>query len=113
MVIHAISLYICVKHGLTLPWHMTIFYFSTTSECLLIILIIFGSFAKVIHESKHLHRNLKGDTQLQKNRWFKRFWRSCQIIKIYLGRTNYFEDVTPLKIEDFVIQQTVNLMLMK
>lgn len=48
-----------------------------------------------------------------RNMWVRRFHLSCVPLKIKFGDSNYFDQLTPLNIQNFAITQTVNLLLVK
>ncbi|CAL8118874.1 unnamed protein product [Orchesella dallaii] len=113
MSVHIISLYSCLKLTKNLPVAMILFYIMSAFDCAFIILLVYGGLADVVKASISLHRDLKGKAEIQVDRWFRKFIRSCQIIKVHFGETSFIDEMTPLVFEDFVIQQTVSLLLVK
>ncbi len=77
------------------------------------IIFQFGILANVFKVSKRVQGQIKRNHELCRNRWFKKWFKSCPTFKIYFGGSNYLEPRTPLIIQDFVIHQTVNLMLLQ
>ncbi len=77
------------------------------------IIFMLGMLAAVFNVSTEVLRKLSAKPELRKNSWFRRWLRSCQVLKIYFGGTNYLDRLTPLAVEDFVINQTVSLLLLK
>ncbi len=77
------------------------------------VIFVFGIFANVYEVSKGIQEKINAKTDLKRNKWFKRWFRSCPIFRIYIGGSNYLEKLTPLTIQDFVIDQTVSLMLLQ
>ncbi|CAL8085861.1 unnamed protein product [Orchesella dallaii] len=113
MIVQIISLYSCFKLGSKLPVPMLIFYCMAAVDCGFVILVVYGGLAEVYKVSKCLNKELKGKVDVQVNRWFRTFFKSCQIIKVHFGETSCIDEMTPLNFEDFVIQQTVSLLLLK
>lgn len=72
-----------------------------------------GILADTYKTSSSVLNNLKTQVQLKKSKWFQRWLKSCPVIKVYFGGTNYYDELTPLNLLDFVIDQTVSLLLLK
>ncbi len=51
--------------------------------------------------------------RIERNLWVRRFHLSCIPLKIKFGDGNYYDQLTPLNIQNFAITQTVNLLLVK
>jgi hypothetical protein len=47
----------------------------------------------------------------EKRKITRKFFRSCEPLKIKMGMCNYFDGTTPLVIMDFLVIQSVNLLL--
>lgn len=69
-----------------------------------------GVSADVYKTSKEVQNRLK--KKFRQDKWIRRWLLSCPYIKIYFGSSNFFDDLTPLILLDFVIDQTVSLLLM-
>ncbi len=76
-------------------------------------IFILGILANVYYVSKRAQEQIKRNSGLSRNKWFKRWLQSCSTFKIYFGGSNFLEPNTPLNIQDFVIHQTVSLMLLQ
>lgn len=80
---------------------------------LLDIIFMNGLLAGVYKASLAVQSCLNANLQLKRSRWFRKWLRSCQVLRVYFGGTNYFDELTPLNLLDFVIDQTVSLLLVK
>ncbi len=80
---------------------------------LLNVILMFGMLADVFNVSTKVLETINAKPEFRKSPWFRRWLRSCQVLKIYFGGTNYLDRLTPLTLEDFVINQTVSLLLLK
>lgn len=81
--------------------------------CISNTLYMFGILADVSNVSEKVLGRLRGKVEFRKNKWFRKWLRSCPTLKIYFGGSNYLERRTPLNLTDFVIEQTVSLLLLK
>lgn len=78
------------------------------------LLIVFGGIVGVYVESERvrgmelhfLPYNTKG------RKLMKKFWKSCQLIKIKFGASHFVEQVTPLLCMDFAISLAVQMLLL-
>jgi len=113
MSVHTISLFSCLRLGDELPVAMLLFYIVCSFDCAFIILFVYGGLADVLKASRSLQSDLKGKAEFQIDRWFRRYLRSFQTVKVHFGETSFIDEITPLIFEDFVIQQTVSLLLLK
>jgi len=77
-----------------------------------IIIFVYGILADVYKVSNGVLEELKTNVKFAKSRWFKRFVRTCPIIRIYIFGTNFIDELTPLNLENFVVDQTVSLLLL-
>ncbi len=77
------------------------------------VVYMFGMLAEVFNTSTEVLRMLNANPKLRRNPWFRRWVRSCQVLKIFIGGSNYLDRLTPLTLEDFVINQTVSLLLLR
>ncbi|CAL8132157.1 unnamed protein product [Orchesella dallaii] len=73
-----------------------------------------GVKASVFSASKDLlhSRNCVSIGINQNSKWVRRFTKSLPVLKIQFGSGNYFDELTPLVLIDFSINQTVSLLLM-
>ncbi len=77
-----------------------------------VTVFVFGILADVYNVSSRAQNKINGRPELMKNKWVKRWVKSCPILKIYFGGSNFFDQLTPLNIQNFAINQTVSLMLL-
>lgn len=80
---------------------------------LLNVLFMFGILVDVSNVSKKVLRRVNCKEEFRKNKWFRRWLKSCPTLKIYFGGSNFLERRTPLNLTKFVIEQTVSLLLLK
>ncbi len=116
MFINILSFYVCIKFGLELPLAMFLCFLLCALNSCVIVLCLYTSMANVVQESTFVLKvKLKsglGKNMIRLSPWFRRYLKSCKIVKIYVGSTNFVEPLTPLPVEQFCIQQTVNLLLL-
>jgi hypothetical protein len=68
-----------------------------------------GFLSMVYQESKDIQKELRRNAR---NKGFRRFCRSCPVLKVSLGGSgNFFEPDTSLNVEQFSMNQTINLLL--
>lgn len=77
-----------------------------------ILIFIFGSLADVYTYSEGVSESINGKVSLMKNKWFRRYHKSCPTLRIYFGGSNYLDGLTPLNLVEFTIDQTVSLLLL-
>lgn len=109
-------LYNCVdsaRKGVSIFAGLNLLYFWCGCAFALNVLFIFGKLADIHQTSRELQLARKSKTEFAKNKWFRRWMRSCPVLKVYLGGTNFLEAQTPLLMESFVIIQAVNLLLLR
>ncbi|CAL8068823.1 unnamed protein product [Orchesella dallaii] len=58
----------------------------------------------------HILSNQVGNVQ---RRWIQRYLKSCAVLKCNVGDVNFIEELTPLVMLDFCINQTVSLLLLQ
>lgn len=78
----------------------------------LIFIFIYGTLADVYKVSLDQHLKIRSSKELMTDKLFRRFFRSCPILRIYLSGSNYLEPETPLNIEDRVVEQTIDFLLL-
>ncbi len=87
-------------------------------DSLVCLLLVVSGMTSVHKKSKKI---LKSVYILQKQRtimsksilmWSRKFWISCDCIKIKFGEMNYLEELTPLKCFDFSLNLTVQILLL-
>ncbi len=115
MLLHILTFYACIKFGLGLPLAMYLFFSLAALNTCVVVLCMYTSMANVVRASTFV-LEVKLRSGMGKNMvrspWFRRFLKSCKIVKIYVGSVNFVEPMTPLVVEQFSIQQTVNLLLL-
>ncbi len=77
------------------------------------IIIVFGMLADVYNASQRFQMTIHGRHDLKRNKWFRKWFKSCPVFRIYFGMSNYLDRLTPLNIQDFAVNQTVSLMLLQ
>ncbi len=116
MIFHTLSFYACIKFGLDLPLSMFLFFSSAALNICVVVLCMYTSMANVVRAStfvlKVKLRSAMGNGTMRPSPWFRRYLKSCKILKIYVGNTNFVEPMTPLIVEQFSIQQTASLLLL-
>ncbi len=117
IVVHITSLYGCIHFGFELPLPMFLLFLLATIDSGTIIVVMYTSLANVFKASTHVFENElkqgKGSTVHQKYYWFRKYLKSCQIVRVFVGDTNFVEKLTPLVVEKFAIDQTISLVLVK
>ncbi len=114
--IQTILLYnlVCMEFNIqTIPY--LLLFLVLLLDLIVIIIYLYGMMGELNRDSKNRITNmlLKRDKKMSADAWLKRLHRSCQPLKVKFGSANWLEPVTPLNIENFVISQTVNLLLLK
>jgi len=74
---------------------------------------IYGTLADVYKMSKRVKQEMNGKVEFRRNKWFKRVLVTCPSIRIYIGGSNFWDELTPLTLEDFVIDKVVSLLLLQ
>ncbi len=77
------------------------------------VIFMLGLLAEVFNVSTKVIRMMNVSSNMRKHSWFRRWLRSCQVLKIYFGGNNYLDRLTPLAVENFIIEQTASLLLLK
>ncbi|CAL8127975.1 unnamed protein product [Orchesella dallaii] len=91
---------------------LNLVYFWCTFLAIFIIVVMFGILADVYCVARNVHEEISGTVDLKRSKWFVRFLKSCPVLRIYLGGSNFLDEMTPLTCEDFAIDQTVSLLLL-
>lgn len=117
----SMSLGLLVKFSNTTSKEVTLLMMATLCisvvDCMFGILVILGGMVAVYSNSKIRLEGTKmviAQTQLSSydRRWAKRFWRSCENIKIRFGDNNFFDELTPLRCLDVTSNFTVQVLLL-
>ncbi|CAL8140561.1 unnamed protein product [Orchesella dallaii] len=77
------------------------------------ILVLFGIMAGVYKVGRQVHSELDSFFELKRSKWFRQFLKSCPILRVYIGGSNFIDGLTPLTAENFAIDQTVSLLLLQ
>ncbi len=62
--------------------------------------------------SKKLLQTVKSDERLMTRKVIRKKIKSWRTLRIYLGSTNFFDELTPLALMDFNVSNTVSLLLL-
>lgn len=92
---------------------ITIAYFLIVPACLFSSMSLLGIFGQIYATSNRVSLKLQNNLQLFRNKYFRRFYRSCPTLRVNLGATNFVEMKTSANLEQIVLQQTVELQLLK
>ncbi len=72
---------------------------------------VFSILADVYNVSNAVLKKIKGRTELKRNPWLSRWIKSCPTFKVYFGGSNYLDRLIPLNIQNFIVIQTISLVL--
>lgn len=95
------------------PIWYTLFYAELEVVFFFLVIFVCGILADVHYVSNRVHRKINGDFELKRNKWLRRWIRSCPYLRIYFGGSNFLEISTPLNIQNFAINQTLSLLLLE
>ncbi len=88
----------------------------TVVDAIICILVILGGIVSVYIKSKVTLQATKrlgfGISCKRSRNWMRRFFRSCDVIKIKFGDNNFLEELTPFKCLDFSLNLTVQFLLL-
>lgn len=104
------SLYNCI--ALDLPTQMFIFSLWTAMVNASTFIFAYGCLADLFEAALESRGHILRNNGLIKNKWFRRFVRSCSVLKVSMGPGSFLEPVTPLVTQRLVWDQTVSLLLM-
>ncbi len=80
------------------------------------MLLVLSAFVSVHKKSKQLLQDVKGleclETSRASRRWARKYWRSCEKIKIKFGDYNFVEELTPIRCLDFTANITVQMLIL-
>lgn len=76
------------------------------------VISFFGTLASIHQTSLDIHQDLRSKREFGSSKWMKRWITSLPVLKVNLGDTNFLEVLTPLTMQDFVIDQTISLLLL-
>ncbi len=112
MLVHSISLYVCLKFGIDLPLSTFLFFALVAVNSGFILVYMYTSLANIFSASRYILEN-KLQKGMGNGPWRRRFLNSCKVVKVYIGNTNFVEPLTSLTVEQFSVDQTITLMLLK
>lgn len=121
ILLQSLSIFMVVRH----PWNWTHLlplgiYTMLLTDCTLAIIVLTGGMANIYSDSKlilsRLRTNiLSGNDNLLPRielKWARKFYKSCDPLKVKFGSTNFFEANTPLNCMNFANGLTVNILLL-
>lgn len=79
----------------------------------IILMLGCGMLADVWRISIETEGKILSSESMKRCKWFRKFHKSCQTLRISFGGQNFLEPLTPPNFEHFVVSQTVNLLLLK
>ncbi|CAL8148640.1 unnamed protein product [Orchesella dallaii] len=117
MIALVISLFALLHIGWEMSFSHWLLNFLTAIDTFLGILLVYGSYAKVCTNSRKIVMELKTrppkDCFLRKNMaLLKRYVKSFPSLKIFFGSVNFLEELTPIVMLHFCLNQLVSLLLL-
>ncbi len=112
MCAQTITLYACLKFGLELPVPMLLFFVLCSVNSATVLIYMYTNLATVYSASTEVLETLRR-AHKRNDAWFRRYLKSCKIVKVYIGRLNFVEPLTPLNLEQFSVEQALSLMLLE
>ncbi|CAL8128263.1 unnamed protein product [Orchesella dallaii] len=91
---------------------LNVLYLWCSFVTIFITVFIYGILADVYKISKQVEKAMNCNEKLKTDKWLTRFLKTCPPIRVFIGGSNFLDELTPLTLEDFVISQTVSLLLM-
>lgn len=108
-----LGIYIWVKHHKHTALPMLLIMGTVIFDIILLIIECDGKIKAQLYEmSQIVLRNIRSNQYLMTNSYLRRCYKSWRPLRIYLGSTNFYEAATPLVLMDFLVGQTVALLLM-
>ncbi len=77
----------------------------------LVFWFVYGALGDVSNVGKRERRKFKGCRWLMEDKWFRRAVKGYPLLGIRLGEYSVLNRMTPLNIENMVVEQTVNFLL--
>jgi len=108
----AISLYASLSLGNFLSTERKFIYGTMSFDVFFVMMLLFGILGSIHEASESLLHLLKDSFLFMSKPENRRVVRSCPVLKIYLGDSNFVERVTPLHCQSFMLQRTVDLTLL-
>lgn len=113
-----LSLFAIIQNGFSLTLLQAILFGSTAVDCLLGIVVMCGSFARLHTESTDTVKYLQTEflyrftgAQRLGSKQIKRLLISLTQLQVNFGSVNYIDRMTPMTIFDFCMVQLTNLLL--
>ncbi|CAL8092345.1 unnamed protein product [Orchesella dallaii] len=112
-----ISTYVMLSNGSNVTVLQMFQFLNGGSNCFLVILIQIGAMAKLYGESTRVIQNLKKSmTQREisgrKRKWIQRYLKSLTPLRVAVGSVNFIDELTPITLLDFCVNQIVSLLLL-
>lgn len=89
----------------------------TCVDCVLFILLCLGTLAIVYKESRvtceKIRLDLASIVDWNERKWTQKFLKSCSVLKMKLGGSNFVEELTPLNCLDNALQIAVQILLLR
>ncbi len=88
----------------------------TVLNSAMVMLLILSGFVSVHKKSKQFLQDVKSLEYLETSRvsriWARKYWQSCEKLKIKFGDDNCVEELTPIRCLDFTANLTVQMLLL-
>ncbi|CAL8092351.1 unnamed protein product [Orchesella dallaii] len=112
-----ISTYVMLSLGADVTVLQIFMFLNGGFNCFLIILIQIGAMANLYGESITTIKDLKksaaqGKIGVRKRKWVERYLKSLTPLKVAVGSVNFIDELTPINLLDFCVNQIVSLLLL-
>ncbi|CAL8092348.1 unnamed protein product [Orchesella dallaii] len=112
-----VSAYVMLSNGSNVTILQIIMFLNGGSNCFLVILIQIGAMAKLYGESTRVIQNLKksvtqGEVSGKKQKWIERYLKSLTPLRVAVGSVNFIDELTPINLLNFCVNQIVSLLLL-
>ncbi|CAL8128997.1 unnamed protein product [Orchesella dallaii] len=109
--------YVMLSNGTNVTVLQIFMFLNGGLNCFLVILIQIGAMAKLCGESSRVILDLKksvGQREMsgRKRKWIKSYLKSLTPLRVALGSTNFIDELTPINLLDFCVEQIVSLLLL-
>ncbi len=94
------EMFITIGHAWTIP------------VCVFSCVSMLGVFGQVYNTCLEMSSKFQKNENLIRGKYFRRFHRSCPILRVHVGPTNFVEMQTAINLEQIVLEQTVELQLL-
>lgn len=129
IILHALSFSSVVRmfkfsEGVALPKIPFSVFLLVTVDSVLLIIVTFGGMSAVYRESKsiikrkamwHMHICFVSPSEYSRMelKWQEKFYKSCPLIKVKFGYSNFIEELTPLNCMNTAVGMAVQLLLLR